>query len=143
MLTVEEIRSFIENDLASPKKQYAEIAQRYYEAKHDILGYRIFFFDAEGKYREDKTKSNIKISHPFFTDLTDQAVQYLLSGDSGFIKSDKPELQNELDERFNENEDFIAELYEIVTCCIIKGDAYAYAYKGKYNRYNPKINYRR
>lgn len=131
MLSVEDIRSFIENDLSSPKKQYAEIAQRYYEAEHDILGYRIFFFDAEGKYKEDKTKSNIKISHPFFTELTDQAVQYLLSGDGGFIKSDKPELQNELDERFNENEDFIAELYEIVTCCIVKGDAYAYAYKGK------------
>ena len=131
MLSVEDIRSFIDNDLASDKKKYADIAQGYYEAKHDILGYRIFFFDAEGHYKEDKTKSNIKISHPFFTELVDQGVQYLLSGKDGFIKSDIPELQNELDERFNENEDFMAELYEIVTCCMVKGDAYAYAYKGE------------
>lgn len=129
MLNTEDIRSFIENDLASDKKKNAEIAQRYYDAQHDILGYRIFFFDAEGNYKEDKTKSNIKISHPFFTELVDQGVQYLLSGKDGFIKSDIPELQNELDERFNENEDFMAELYEIVTCCMVKGDAYAYAYK--------------
>lgn len=131
MLTVDEIRAFIENDLATQRKKDAEIAQRYYEAKHDILGFHIFFFDANGEYREDKTKSNIKISHPFFTELVDQAVQYLLSGKDGFIKSDIPELQNELDERFNENEDFMAEIYEIVTCCMVKGDAYAYAYKDK------------
>ena len=131
MLSVEDIRSFIENDLASDKKQYGEIAQRYYDAEHDILGYKIYFFDAEGNYKEDKTKSNIKISHPFFTEIIDQAVQYLLSGKDGFIKSDKPELQKELDERFNENEDFMAEIYEIVTCCMVKGDAYAYAYKGE------------
>lgn len=130
MLSTEDIRSFIQNDLASDKKKYAEIAQRYYEAEHDILGYRIFFFDADGNYKEDKTKSNIKISHPFFTELVDQAVQYLLSGKDGFIKSDIPALQNELDERFNENEDFLADIYEIVTSCIVKGDAYAYAYKG-------------
>ena len=129
MLTVEQIQRFIESDRASSKKQHAMTGLRYYEGEHDIKGNRIFFFDADGNLREDKTKSNIKICHPFFTELVDQAVQYMLSGKDGFVKSDIPELQTQLDEYFNDNEDFTAELYEILTGCIAKGYEYAYAYK--------------
>lgn len=129
MLTVEEIRTFIENDRASAKKRAAMVGQRYYEAEHDIKNYRIFYIDAEGELKEDKFKSNIKISHPFFTELVDQETQYILSGDKGFIRSDDPDLQKELDEYFNENEDFISELYEMITGCIAKGFEYAYAFK--------------
>lgn len=129
MLTPDQIRTFIENDRASNKKQSAQIGLRYYEGDHDIKNHRIFFFDADNQLREDKTKSNIKICHPFFTELVDQAVQYMLSGKDGFVKSDNPDLQPLLDEYFNENEDFISELYEILTGCISKGFEYAYAYK--------------
>ena len=129
MLTVEQIQRFIEADRASSKKQHAMTGLRYYEGEHDIKGNRIFFFDADGNLKEDKTKSNIKICHPFFTELVDQAVQYMLSGKDGFVKSDIPELQAQLDEYFNDNEDFTAELYEILTGCIVKGHEYAYAYK--------------
>ena len=129
MLTLEEIKTFIDNDAASTKKKLAETGQRYYEADHDIKNYRIFFFDAEGQIQEDKTKSNIKISHPFFTELVDQEVQYMLSGKDGFIKSDLPELQAELDAYFNDNEDFTSELNEVLTGAISKGFEYAYAYK--------------
>lgn len=129
MLTVEQIQRFIESDRASKKKQDAMTGLRYYEGEHDIKGNRIFFFDADGNLREDKTKSNIKICHPFFTELVDQAVQYMLSGKDGFVRSDTPELQSLLDEYFNDNEDFTAELYEILTGCIAKGYEYAYAYK--------------
>lgn len=129
MLTADQIKTFIETDRTSTKKQHALEGLRYYEGEHDIKSNRIFFFDAEGNLREDKTKSNIKICHPFFTELVDQAVQYMLSGKDGFIKSDIPELQTFLDEYFNDNEDFMSELYEILTGCIVKGFEYAYAYK--------------
>ena len=129
MLTTQEIKTFIDNDAASKKKQLAKMGLRYYEADHDIRQYRIFFVDADGQMQEDKTKSNIKICHPFFTELVDQEVQYMLSGKDGFVKSDIPELQNQLDEYFNENEDFLSELYEIITGCVSKGFEYAYAYK--------------
>ena len=129
MLTINEIKTFIDNDRSSTKKQLAGIGQRYYEADHDIKKYRIFFIDADGKPKEDMLKSNIKISHPFFTELVDQEVQYMLSGKDGFVLSDNPELQAFLDEYFNENEDFTAELTEVLTGCISKGFEYMYAYK--------------
>lgn len=129
MLTPQEIKTFIDNDRASTKKQLARTGQRYYEADHDINDYRIFFIDANGKVKEDKTKSNIKISHPFFTELVDQEVQYMLSGKDGFVKSDDPDLQAHLDDYFNENEDFVSELYEVLTGAIAKGWEYCYAYK--------------
>ncbi len=129
MLSVEEIKTFIDNDQASRKKQLAKTGLRYYEADHDIKNYRIFYIDGEGNLQEDKTKSNIKISHPFFTENVDQEVQYMLSGKDGFIKSDNPELQKELDAYFNENEDFAAELYDVLEGAIAKGFEYMYAYK--------------
>ena len=129
MLSVTEIKTLIDNDSASTKKQLARMGQKYYEADHDIKQYRIFFFNADGELQEDKTKSNIKICHPFFTELVDQEVQYMLSGKDGFVKSDIPELQTQLDEYFNDNEDFVSELYEVITGCVSKGFEYAYAYK--------------
>lgn len=129
MLTVQDIKTYIEQDAASTKKQLARTGLRYYEADHDIRQYRIFFVDPDGNMQEDKTKSNIKISHPFFTELVDQAVQYMLSGKDAFIRSDIPELQVQLDEYFNDNEDFTAELYEVLTGCLAKGFEHAYAYK--------------
>lgn len=131
MLTVNEIQNFIDNDKASDKKQFARTGLRYYESDHDIKNYRVFFINADGQLQEDKTKSNIKISHPFFTELVDQEVQYMLSGKDGFIRSDDPDLQRELDAYFNDNEDFMSELYEVLTGCISKGFEYMYAYKDK------------
>ena len=129
MLSVSEIKTFIDNDVVSEKKKLAKTGLRYYESDHDIKNYRIFFIDADGQLKEDETKSNIKISHPFFTELVDQEVQYMLSGSDGFLKSDDPNLQAELDAYFNDNEDFMSELYEVITGCVAKGFEYAYAYK--------------
>lgn len=135
MLSPEEIKTFIDNDRASKKKQLARVGQRYYEAEHDIRDYRLFWIDQDGKVQEDKHRSNIKISHPFFTELVDQEVQYMLSGKDGFMKSDNTDLQPLLDEYFNENEDFLAELYEVLTGCISKGFEYMYAYKGEDDKF--------
>ena len=134
MLTVSEIKTFMDSDAASTKKRLAKVGLKYYEGNHDINNYRIFFFDADGKLQEDKTKSNIRISHPFFKLLTDQQAQYMLSAKRGFVKSDIPALQTELDAYFNENESFAAELYELLVGCISKGFEYMYAYKDENDR---------
>lgn len=128
MLSTQEIATFISNDQGSVKKTLAKIGQRYYEADHDIKDYRIFFFDADGKLKEDKAKSNIKIAHPFFTEIVDQLVPYMIPGDKPFIKSDAPELQERLDTYFDE--DFVAELSEVVTGTQAKGFEYMFAHKG-------------
>ena len=133
MLKVEEIRRFMDEDNASTKKMYARKGQAYYEGEHDIKDYRLFYYNSDGNLVEDKTRSNVKIPHPFFTELVDQATQYILSGD-GFIKSDIPELQKELDRYFNDDEDFIAELSEALTGCQAKGFEYVFAYKNAENR---------
>lgn len=129
MLTEQEIRTLIDNDEASKKKQLAKKGVAYYEGQHDIEEYRIFFINADGKLEEDKTKYNSRISHPFFKLLADQEAQYMLSGKDGFIKSDTPELQAELDTYFNENESYLAELLELLTGTITKGFEYMYACK--------------
>ena len=134
MLTVSEIKTFIDKDASSTKKRRAMEGRRYYEADHDIKDYRIFFIDADRKLREDTTKSNIKISHPFFRLLVDQQAQYMLSGKDGFVKSDIPELQTELDAYFNENESFVAELSELLSGAVSKGFEYMYAYKDESDR---------
>lgn len=128
MLTEAEILQFIQDDAFSEKKRMASIGQAYYEGEHDIKNYKLYYYDANGELVEDKTRSNIKISHPFFTELVDQEVQYMLSGKDGFVKSDDPKLQVELDAYFNESEDFVSELYETVTGSITKGFEYMYAY---------------
>ncbi|MGD6877846.1 phage portal protein [Bacillus infantis] len=133
MLTIEEIKQFINDDAASDKKIFAKKGQAYYEGDHDIKSYRLFYYNSDGNLVEDRTRSNVKISHPFFTELVDQAVQYMLSGQDGFIKSDIPELQTELDAYFNENEDFTAELSEVLTGSQAKGFDYMYAYKDANN----------
>ena len=127
MLTPTEIKSFIDQDAASVKKRLAKVGQNYYECQHDIKDYRIFYIDADGNLKEDKTKSNIKISHPFFTEIVDQIVPYLISGNNQFIKSDKPDLQKQLDTYFDE--DFVAELSEVVTGAQAKGFDFMFAHK--------------
>ena len=126
MLSKEEIAFFIQEDNCSDRKNLARVGERYYEGEHDILNYRLFYYDANGEIQEDKTRSNIKISHPFFTELVDQQAQYMLNGDT-FIKSDIPELQEELDKVFTD--DFTMELTETITSTITKGFGYMYCYK--------------
>lgn len=134
MLTIEEIQRFIDEDRTSEKKMFVRKGQAYYDGDHDIKLYRLFYYNADGELVEDKTRSNVKIPHPFFTELVDQAVQYVLSGKDGFVKSNNAELQAELDSYFNQNEDFVAELSEVLTGCMSKGFEYMYAYKNAENR---------
>lgn len=129
MLTEKEILNLIDEDMTSEKKRLAGIGQKYYEGEHDILNYQIYYYDADGQLQLDRFKSNIRISHPFFTELVDQQVQYMLSGDGNIIKSDIPELQTELDDYFND--DFYSEVYELLIGTISKGFEYMYAVTDK------------
>ena len=119
-------------DASSERKSQAKVGQRYYDGEHDILNYRLFYYDADGELQEDKTRSNIKISHPFFTELVDQQAQYMLNGET-FVKSDIPELQIELDKVFND--DFTSELTETITSTVTKGFGYMYCYKNSNNNF--------
>lgn len=132
MLTEQELRYFISDDAGSQRKRKAREAQRYYEGEHDILNYRMFYYNSDGDLVEDTTRSNIKISHPFFTELVDQQVQYMLSGDDSFVRSDVEGLQSKLDEYFDE--DFKAELTDLLTGTITKGFDYLFAYQNEHDR---------
>lgn len=132
MLTEQEIRYFISDDAGSQRKRKSREAQRYYEGEHDILNYRMFYYNSDGELVEDTTRSNIKISHPFFTELVDQQVQYMLSGDDSFVRSDVEGLQSKLDEYFDE--DFKAELTDLLTGTITKGFDYLFAYQNEHDR---------
>ena len=129
MLSVSEIKRHIQEDQASVKKQHAKKAMLYYEGRHDIKDFRIFFTDDDGLLREDTTKNNSRISHPFFTELTDQCVQYMLSGDTDFVRSDIPELQNYLNEYFND--ELKMELNDLLTYTGVEGFSYLYRFMGE------------
>lgn len=120
---------FIDEDAASVKKHFARIGERYFDGDHDIKNYRMFYFNSDGQLVEDTSRANVRIPHPFFKELTEQGTQYTLSGSDGFVFSDVPELQSELDARFNNNDDFNDELSEVINDCQTKGFAYMYAMK--------------
>ena len=133
-LTTAEIQKFITADICSKKKRIAAEGQRYYEAEHDILQYRMFYYNADGKLVEDTMRSNSKICHPFFTELTDQLTFHLLSFNKNPIRAKEniDGLQDQLDTYFNAR--FWREIGDLVTGAYAKGFEYLYGYKGKENR---------
>ena len=133
-LSVAEIKRFISDDAASEKKQRAAVGQRYYEARHDILDCRLFYWNDDEKLVEDTYRSNIKICHPFFTELVDQLASYLLSFKENPIRAkDNVEgLQDHLDTYFDD--EFWAEIGELLTGAYSKGFEYVYGYKNEENR---------
>ena len=133
-LSVAEIKRFIEDDISSEKKRRAAEGERYYNAEHDILKSRLFYFNADGKLVEDTTRTNIKIVHPFFTILADQFSAYVLSAKENPIQAKKKDdgLQDLLDERFDD--DFWSEIGELITGAYTKGFDYVYRYKNHDNK---------
>ena len=134
MLTEAEIERFIEEDAVSEKKRMAAVGQRYYEAEHDILNYRMFYYNSDGVLVEDKARSNSRICHPFLTEQIDQKAAYMLSFDENPIqaKDSADGLQELLDEYFDD--EFWAEMQELITGCSAKGFEYLYGYQGPEDR---------
>lgn len=126
MLKISEIKKFIDEDMASTKKQKARKGMQYYEARHDIEDYQVYYINDKGELTLDEYRSNIKISHPFFTELIDQCTQYMLSGKDRFVKSDNQELQKLLDPYFDD--EFRMELNDLITHTKVEGDSYLYRY---------------
>ena len=126
MLKISEIKKFIDEDRASRKKVDARKAMQYYEARHDIEDYQIFYINDAGEPVVDEYRSNLKVSHPFFTELIDQCAQYMLSSKETYVKSDNQELQNLLDPYFDD--EFKMELNDLITHAKIEGDSYLYRY---------------
>ena len=127
MLKPAEIKKLISSDAASDFKRRAKVGQRYYEAEHDILKCRLFYFNADGTLVEDKFRSNSKISHPFFTELADQLAAYILSSDENHFTSSAEGLQERLDEYFDD--EFWAEVSDLIVGAYSKGSEYIYGYQ--------------
>lgn len=134
MLSVAEIKRFIDEDAASTKKRLAAVGQKYYEAEHDILAARLFYWNADGILEEDMTRANIKICHPFFTELADQLVAYMLSFDENPIRAKEVAegLQEKLDEYFDD--EFWAEVGDLIGGAYTKGFEYLYGLKNEKNK---------
>lgn len=131
LLTIAEIKDFLTQDATLDIKSHARKGQDYYEGRHDILDYRMFYYNDNGDLVEDKYRSNSKIPHAFFTELVDQATQFVMSGCENIVNSNEPKLQKELDRYFNKNKRFKVELAETITGMQAKGFDYMYAYKDK------------
>ncbi|WP_440896252.1 phage portal protein [Amphibacillus sp. Q70] len=114
----------IQEDKLSRDKKHARQGQDYYDYKHDILNNRIFYLDDNDVLQEDEFASNIKIPHPFFTELVDQKVQYLLSNPVDIEVEDEA-FQEHLDSYYNE--DLQLFLQEVLEGASVKGFEYAYA----------------
>jgi SPP1 family phage portal protein len=132
MLKTEEIKKLIDEDASSQRKQYAKIGNAYYEGEHKIKEYRMFYYNADGDLVEDRTRSNERISHPFFTELADQLTAYILSSPENPIQSTTEGLQEQLDLYFDD--EFWAEFSELITGAYVKGFDYLYAYKNEADR---------
>ena len=129
MLSIAEIKQFMDEDKASVKKQQAGIGLKYYEAEHDILNYRLFYYNNDGVLTEDKTRANIKISHPFFTILADQLSAFMVSFKENPIRAKEgvEGLQEQLDQYFDD--EFWAEIESLINGAYVKGFEYLYGYK--------------
>lgn len=132
MLSIEEIKLYIDKDRTSAKKREARVGERYYNGDNDIRHYRIFYIDKDGNPQEDKTRSNIKKPSNFFKENVDETVNYFLSGDDRIVRSDDPVLQGYLDEYFLD--DFKDEFGDLLSYAIRQGRAWFYNYKNKEDR---------
>ena len=120
---VAEVKRLVSNDRGSKLKQEMQTGINYYEGKHDIANYRLFYFNNEGEIVEEKNRSNTRIAHQYFTELVDQKVQYLLSNPIE-VTTEQTGLQEYLDEYINE--DFQLMLQELVEGASQKSYEYAF-----------------
>lgn len=138
MLNPKDIKALIDADRNSERRQLAEVGQRYYEAKHDILAFRMFYYNDDSELVEDTTSANTRIPHPFFTELADQLAPYMLSFEENPIRAKlkdteaAADLQDHLDAYFDD--DFWSEIGDLITGSYVKGVEYLYAYKNEDDR---------
>lgn len=120
------LKKTIKNDQSSPLKKKMRTAKDYFEFRHDILNFRLFYFDKLGQIVEEKNRSNIKIAHPFLTEQVNQKVQYMLSHPIAVIAKEDDEFQKELDNYFDET--FQLVLQELLEDAALNGYDFVYYY---------------
>lgn len=135
-MNIENLKQLIDKDREDPQKHKAREGIRYYKGEHDILDYRLLYFDSDGQVQEDKFRSNIKIPHQFHTELVDQKVQYLLSNPVE-INTEDEILEKYLEEYINE--DFQAMLQDLLEGASNKGVEYVYAYMDREGKLNFQV----
>ena len=126
----------VKTDRQSPIKEKMSEGLKYYDYKHDILKFRLFYYNEDGKLVEETNRSNIKIPHAFFTEQVDQKVQYLLSNPVEFETADT-ELKTYLEEYIDD--DFQLMLQEMVEGASKKAYEFAYVYRAASGRLNFKV----
>lgn len=119
----EAIEAAIKAERKSPERLNAMAAERYYDYDHDIRDNRIFYINDNDQLVEDKYASNIKIPHPFFTEIVDQAVSTELSNPVE-LKTDDEIYQALLDEYWDADTHLF--LQEMLEGTSKKGKEYAY-----------------
>lgn len=130
-MELKKLGDLISKDRVSSIKAKAKEGIAYYKGEHEILNYRLFYYDSNGMLKEDKYRSNIQIPHQFHTELVDQKVQYLLSNPIEVITEDQA-LQDYLKEYINE--DFQEVLQNAIEGAANKGLEYVYAYIDSSNK---------
>lgn len=103
----------LNDDINSAVKKDMTLGERYYMGLHDILDYRLFYYDAHGAQVEELNRSNIRIPHQFFTELVDQKVNYLLSNAIEF-KTEDEKLAMRL-------EDYVTDEFQAIIKDLVEG----------------------
>ncbi len=132
MLDVSQIKKLLDEDKFSFKKKRAKEGLRYYDGDHDIKDYKIFYFNDDGQLVEDRARANQRISHPFFTEIADQFIAYMLSNTDEIITAKVDGLQEHLDPYFDG--EFWAEFSDVLTGSYVKGFEYMYAFQNADDR---------
>lgn len=120
---VEAVKKAIESDRGASYKEKMRQGIAYYKHQHDIKDLRLFYVDNEGKVHDETARSNIKIPHSYFTELSDQKTQYLLSNPIEIV-TEQEGLQDLLKEYIDE--DFQLMLQEVVDGGSQKGFEFVY-----------------
>lgn len=125
-----QITKTINQDLISTDKKDMKVSKRYYEKKHDILDYRMFYVDSNNVVREELNRSNYKIPHPFYSELIEQKVNYLLANEIGF-ETENEELEGYLKQYVDADLQMtLADLVEGASLKGLEGLYYYYDWKG-------------
>jgi len=85
------IAEMIKSDKNSPEKEVMRQGSGYYNFKHDILNRKITYYTGKQK-KEDHTRTNHKLVHPFHRRLVNEKVDYFLGTPMTWASEDEAAL---------------------------------------------------
>ena len=132
MIEKEDVLRFIQADSGSYAKTQARRGRRYFEGRHDIKDYQMFYYDADGELVRDVYRTNAKIAHPFFETIVKQRSNYLLGADGEYVISKDARLNDELQQYFDD--ELRGVLKELIESVQVEGWGFLYRYLGENGR---------